>query len=144
MLRCAMQFVVTVFLVAIIVAGCQQQQELEAIPTTTVKPTPSAEPGSANPEVVVVSSSSENKTPPQVQPDVSRFVPDWVAEAVFYQIFPDRFRNGDPDNDPTRESLEDVASIPEAGRYRHGPEIGMPAPNGRQELSGSFFRERRL
>ncbi len=35
-------------------------------------------------------------------------VPDWVADAVFYQIFPERFANGDPANDPTRESLEDV------------------------------------
>lgn len=26
--------------------------------------------------------------------------PDWVRSAVFYQIFPDRFRNGDPSNDP--------------------------------------------
>jgi glycosidase len=28
------------------------------------------------------------------------FVPDWVKSAVFYQIFPDRFANGDPTNDP--------------------------------------------
>jgi cyclomaltodextrinase len=27
-------------------------------------------------------------------------VPDWVQDAVFYQIFPDRFANGDPANDP--------------------------------------------
>ncbi len=27
-------------------------------------------------------------------------IPDWVRDAVFYQIFPDRFRNGDPANDP--------------------------------------------
>jgi len=27
-------------------------------------------------------------------------VPDWVADAVFYQIFPERFANGDPSNDP--------------------------------------------
>ncbi|WP_322805870.1 glycoside hydrolase family 13 protein [Thermanaerothrix sp.] len=27
-------------------------------------------------------------------------VPEWVADAIFYQIFPDRFANGDPDNDP--------------------------------------------
>ncbi len=33
-------------------------------------------------------------------------VPGWVADAVFYQIFPERFRNGDPSNDPVRESLE--------------------------------------
>jgi alpha-glucosidase len=26
--------------------------------------------------------------------------PDWVKNAVFYQIFPDRFRNGDSTNDP--------------------------------------------
>jgi neopullulanase len=26
--------------------------------------------------------------------------PDWVKHAVFYQIFPDRFANGDPTNDP--------------------------------------------
>jgi len=27
-------------------------------------------------------------------------VPDWVQDAVFYQIFPDRFFNGEPGNDP--------------------------------------------
>jgi glycosidase len=27
--------------------------------------------------------------------------PSWVQDAVFYQIFPDRFANGDPSNDPT-------------------------------------------
>jgi cyclomaltodextrinase len=26
--------------------------------------------------------------------------PDWVPDTVFYQIFPDRFRNDDPSNDP--------------------------------------------
>lgn len=28
-------------------------------------------------------------------------VPAWAKEAVWYQIFPERFRNGDPSNDPT-------------------------------------------
>lgn len=27
-------------------------------------------------------------------------VPYWVQDAIFYQIFPDRFHNGDPSNDP--------------------------------------------
>ncbi|MBS3936990.1 MAG: glycoside hydrolase family 13 protein [Peptococcaceae bacterium] len=27
-------------------------------------------------------------------------IPDWIRDAVFYQIFPDRFANGDPSNDP--------------------------------------------
>jgi glycosidase len=30
-----------------------------------------------------------------------RDVPAWAKEAVWYQIFPERFRNGDPRNDPT-------------------------------------------
>ena len=29
------------------------------------------------------------------------FVPQWAKSAVWYQIFPERFRNGDPGNDPT-------------------------------------------
>ncbi len=37
---------------------------------------------------------------------VAPYVPAWVTDAIFYQIFPERFRNGDPTNDPTRESLE--------------------------------------
>lgn len=28
------------------------------------------------------------------------FVPDWVKDAIFYQIFPERFANGNPKNDP--------------------------------------------
>ena len=34
------------------------------------------------------------------------FVPEWAKKVVWYQIFPDRFRNGDPNNDPTLESIE--------------------------------------
>ncbi len=33
-------------------------------------------------------------------------VPDWAKSVVWYQIFPERFRNGDPSNDPTRKTLE--------------------------------------
>ncbi len=34
------------------------------------------------------------------------FVPAWAKEAVWYQIFPERFRNGDRKNDPVKKSLE--------------------------------------
>jgi glycosidase len=34
------------------------------------------------------------------------FVPEWAKKVVWYQIFPERFRNGDPDNDPTLESID--------------------------------------
>ena len=38
------------------------------------------------------------------QPVVTRS--NWFADAVWYQIFPERFRNGDSSNDPTPSSLE--------------------------------------
>ena len=34
------------------------------------------------------------------------FTPDWARQVVWYQILPDRFRNGDPNNDPTLESIK--------------------------------------
>ena len=34
-------------------------------------------------------------TPPEAPGDSS-----WAADAIWYQIFVERFRNGDPDNDP--------------------------------------------
>ncbi len=36
----------------------------------------------------------------------SQFVPQWAKGIIWYQIFPERFRNGDPSNDPTLASLE--------------------------------------
>jgi cyclomaltodextrinase / maltogenic alpha-amylase / neopullulanase len=30
----------------------------------------------------------------------AQFVPDWITDAIFYQIFPERFANGDTTNDP--------------------------------------------
>ncbi|MBN2169767.1 MAG: hypothetical protein JW819_00435 [Candidatus Krumholzibacteriota bacterium] len=40
--------------------------------------------------------------PFRVDPDAlpAFYTPDWVKDGIFYQIFPERFRNGDPDNDP--------------------------------------------
>src|SRR3954468_7434896 len=43
---------------------------------------------------------------------VAPTVPAWAADAIFYQIFPERFCNGDMSNDPTRESLESPESVP--------------------------------
>ena len=41
-------------------------------------------------------------------------VPSWAADAVWYQIFPERFRNGDPTNDPVRASLPNADRMPES------------------------------
>ena len=55
--------------------------------------------------------------------------PAWAADAVWYQIFPERFANGDPSNDPTRASLEAPENVGEdwavtpwtADWYRRAP-----------------------
>ena len=49
--------------------------------------------------------------PCRAEPPVAMQVPEWVADAVFYQIFPERFDNADPGNDHTRDTLE--AEVPE-------------------------------
>ncbi|UCF18269.1 MAG: alpha-amylase, partial [Gemmatimonadota bacterium] len=33
-------------------------------------------------------------------------VPSWAKDAIWYQIFPERFRNGDSSNDPTLHDIE--------------------------------------
>ena len=37
--------------------------------------------------------------------------PDWAKDMVWYQIFPERFNNGDPSNDPTRASLDNPKNV---------------------------------
>ena len=39
---------------------------------------------------------------------------DWPKHAIWYQIFPERFRNGDPKNDPTAE----YSRVPEQVRAK--------------------------
>lgn len=42
---------------------------------------------------------------------IANATPDWAKDIVWYQIFPERFANGDPSNDPTRSSLIDAQYI---------------------------------
>ena len=44
--------------------------------------------------------------PDNPAPDLS--VPVWVRDAIWYQIFVERFRNGDPANDPTPHDIVGV------------------------------------
>jgi cyclomaltodextrinase len=39
-------------------------------------------------------------------------VPHWAQYAIWYQLFPERFRNGDPRNDPVHDSLEFPDTVP--------------------------------
>ncbi len=51
---------------------------------------------------------------PPSDPDVADA--GWAQKAVWYQIFPERFRNGDPNNDPTAA----YARVPDHIRSKWG------------------------
>ncbi|MFM1903422.1 MAG: Neopullulanase 2 [Planctomycetota bacterium] len=64
-------------------------------------------------------------------------VPDWVADAVFYQVFPERFANGDPANDPDRDSLE--ATVPESWAISPWTGDWYARAEWERELGPDFF-----
>jgi cyclomaltodextrinase / maltogenic alpha-amylase / neopullulanase len=66
-------------------------------------------------------------------------VPAWAADAVFYQLFPERFANGDPSNDPTRESLESYDQVPES--WQTSPWTGdwYARAEWEKQLGSNFF-----
>lgn len=53
--------------------------------------------------------------------------PDWVKYAVFYQIFPDRFYNGNPRNDPKLPSRPDGKPWSLTDSYLEDWETGKPS-----------------
>jgi glycosidase len=64
--------------------------------------------------VAILSAGLHCAPPAPPSPVAGQASPAWVTDAVFYQIFPERFRNGDPTNDPTRASLEFPDVVPES------------------------------
>jgi glycosidase len=54
------------------------------------------------------------------QPDFA--TPAWAAGATVYQVFPDRFANGDPANDPSPDAVPGEGAL----RYRYGDVYGNP------------------
>jgi glycosidase len=54
-------------------------------------------------------------------------VPDWVQDAIFYQILPDRFYNADPSNDPPNDQPIDFTGRVEGDRFYGGDLKGILA-----------------
>lgn len=50
-------------------------------------------------------------------------VPNWVYDAIFYQIFPDRFANGNPANDP--ENVQPWGAPPAFKGFQGGDLVGI-------------------
>jgi glycosidase len=51
----------------------------------------------------------------------STWGPAWARQAIWYQIFPERFRNGDPANDPTLEDIRGAWPHDAASPWRISP-----------------------
>ena len=69
----------------------------------------------------------------------SSCTPDWVRDAVFYQIFPERFRNGDPDNDPVRVSIENAEAAPESWHIMHWTADWYERAGWELEMGDDFY-----
>ena len=69
--------------------------------------------------------------------ELTQQVPGWVADAVFYQLFPERFANGDRSNDPTRESLEDT--VPASWEVSPWTGDWYARAPWEKEIGGNFF-----
>lgn len=54
--------------------------------------------------------------------------PEWLDGAVFYQIFPDRFANGDPGNDPQPDEVE-PSRAPRTFAWGEAPAGDVPFPS---------------
>lgn len=66
-------------------------------------------------------------------------IPTWAKDAVWYQIFPERFRNGDPTNDPTRESLEAGNGVSDKWRIKPWGSDWFSRDDWEQSFGGSFY-----
>jgi glycosidase len=53
--------------------------------------------------IIILSIGCTNKSNTE---NLTSKAPEWTKDAVWYQIFVERFRNGDSSNDPTKESLK--------------------------------------
>ena len=68
--------------------------------------------------------------------------PDWFQRAVWYQIFPERFRNGDPSNDPTVASLAGTWPYQQPDGWKISPWTSdwyQPQPWELRHNQGDFY-----
>ncbi len=98
------------------------------------------DPPSTSTESDVKDEMAQDDTP-QSKPflDVDHRVPDWAADAVYYQIFPERFRRGDSENDPTRSSLEAPSAVPENWEVTRWTSAWYARSIWEQELGDDFY-----
>ncbi|MFT5144993.1 MAG: cyclomaltodextrinase [Rhodothermales bacterium] len=65
---------------------------------------------------------------------------EWAADMVWYQIFPERFRNGDPSNDPPRSSLPNVRAVPDSWATTPWTSDWYDRADWEKEMSDDYYR----
>jgi cyclomaltodextrinase / maltogenic alpha-amylase / neopullulanase len=58
--------------------------------------------------LLVFTCTEKKPLSPQSDPAHIAYVPEWARNVVWYQIFVERFRNGDPSNDPTLADIQNT------------------------------------
>ncbi|PXA04372.1 alpha-amylase [Coraliomargarita sinensis] len=66
--------------------------------------------------------------------------PDWAKDVVWYQIFPERFNNGDLNNDPTRASLDYSEHVPTSWEVREWQSEWFERDEWEHEMSPHFHQ----
>ena len=72
--------------------------------------------------------------------DEGETIPDWAAETVWYQVFPERFANGDSTNDPTRDSLEFPQRVPKSWSVRPWTSAWYERSEWERLMGDDFYR----
>ncbi|PCJ45923.1 MAG: alpha-amylase [Gammaproteobacteria bacterium] len=79
----------------------------------------------------------------------TEFVPQWAKSAIWYQIFPERFRNGDQSNNPTLNDILGADPVEAAKHWQLHPwgsdwyeRLDYEVKNGEAELWKHLLRRR--
>ncbi len=122
---------VLIVLVTIVASGCERAASDRALAAP-------ADPGAGrhNAEAASARSSESAAT---ADSRTLPAVPDWAADAIFYQIFPERFASGDPENDPTHESLEFPDRVPKSWKISPWTGDWYARAEWEKQLGPNFF-----
>lgn len=71
--------------------------------------------------LLLAGTCARETSPARTSAEPNLAVPAWAGDAIWYQIFVERFRNGDPANDPTPADIVDPVARPLPAGWRTTP-----------------------
>lgn len=99
--------------------------------------------------LLVLVACSPNQLREEKSINREEFVPTWAKTVVWYQIFPERFRDGDPTNNPTVKDILDAEPAEVPGQWQIHPWesdwyqlLDYEIANGEPELWKHLLRRR--